>query len=199
MTHNRRSNHETARRAAHGLAALVVAATLIVPAAAGAGSDGIGASDAAVRRALDGHMLRTLDGQSLHAGIAAGAWWSSTSGPPGAGRASASCRRSPRSTPSCRRVAGECWPSRSTEDARNVERFVREHRLTLPVAQDGPDGLARALDLRYVPAHDGAGPRGGAVALAWRPVRRPRVSRRAGARARAAGVLRRRSGRRRAP
>lgn len=37
------------------------------------------------------------------------------------------------------------------EDGRNVERFVQRNNLTLPVLVDGPNGLARELDLRNVP------------------------------------------------
>jgi thiol-disulfide isomerase/thioredoxin len=36
-------------------------------------------------------------------------------------------------------------------DPDRVARFVRENRLTLPVFVDGPDGLARAVDLEYLP------------------------------------------------
>jgi len=36
-------------------------------------------------------------------------------------------------------------------EARNAERFVRRHKLSLPIVHDGPDGLARRLDLRHVP------------------------------------------------
>jgi thiol-disulfide isomerase/thioredoxin len=36
-------------------------------------------------------------------------------------------------------------------DANNARRFVLAHKLTMPVAQDGPDGLARRLDLQHVP------------------------------------------------
>jgi thiol-disulfide isomerase/thioredoxin len=37
------------------------------------------------------------------------------------------------------------------EDRRNVERFVRAHTLRLPIAYDGPSGMARELDLKQVP------------------------------------------------
>jgi thiol-disulfide isomerase/thioredoxin len=36
-------------------------------------------------------------------------------------------------------------------DARNVKSFVRRYRLSLPVYHDGPDRLARTLDLQAVP------------------------------------------------
>ena len=36
-------------------------------------------------------------------------------------------------------------------DPENVRRFVRVHRLRLPVYLDGPDGLARRLDLDHIP------------------------------------------------
>jgi len=32
-----------------------------------------------------------------------------------------------------------------------VRRFARTHRLSLPLYHDGPDGLARTLDLPHVP------------------------------------------------
>jgi peroxiredoxin len=37
------------------------------------------------------------------------------------------------------------------EDERNVQRFVQRNDLRLPVLIDGPNGLARELDLRNVP------------------------------------------------
>jgi len=37
------------------------------------------------------------------------------------------------------------------DDRRNVERFVRAHTLKLPIAYDGPSGMARELDLKQVP------------------------------------------------
>jgi len=36
-------------------------------------------------------------------------------------------------------------------DLDNVRRFARTHGLSLPIAHDGPDGLARELDLKAVP------------------------------------------------
>jgi hypothetical protein len=36
-------------------------------------------------------------------------------------------------------------------DAEAARRFASTHRLALPVVHDGPDGLARALDLDHVP------------------------------------------------
>jgi peroxiredoxin len=140
-----------ARPVAHGLAALVVAVTLIVPAASGAGPDGIGASEAAVRRALDGHTLRMLDGRSftlgsLQGGVVVVNFWATW------------CRSCQRELPALAALnaelsarGGQVLAISIDQDPRNVQRFVHEHRLTLPIAQDGPDGLARALDLRYVP------------------------------------------------
>jgi thiol-disulfide isomerase/thioredoxin len=37
------------------------------------------------------------------------------------------------------------------EDARNAQEFVRLHHFQLPVYHDGPNGLAKQLDLPYVP------------------------------------------------
>lgn len=38
------------------------------------------------------------------------------------------------------------------QDAGNASRFAKSGRLSMPVACDGPGGLARQLDLRHVPA-----------------------------------------------
>jgi peroxiredoxin len=150
MTQSRHSRWE-ARRAPRGLAALALAAALIAPAMAGAGSDGIGASEAAVRHALEGHTLHTLDGRSFTLGSLQGDvvvvnFWATW------------CRPCQRELPALAALnadlaarGGKVLAISIDRDARNVQRFVREHRLTLPVAQDGPDGLARELDLRYVP------------------------------------------------
>jgi thiol-disulfide isomerase/thioredoxin len=37
------------------------------------------------------------------------------------------------------------------EDARNAQEFVKLHGFKLPVYHDGPDGLAKQLDLPYIP------------------------------------------------
>jgi thiol-disulfide isomerase/thioredoxin len=36
-------------------------------------------------------------------------------------------------------------------DGRNVRKFVDRHRIDVPVAHDGPDGIAEALDLDRIP------------------------------------------------
>ena len=44
-------------------------------------------------------------------------------------------------------------PSRASNDrTRRASCFARAGRLSLPIAHDGPEGLARELDLRHVPA-----------------------------------------------
>jgi len=151
MKEPRRSNQPHARRAPLGVAAWALAAALVAPAAAGAGPNGIGASDAAVRKALDGHTLRTLDGRSFTLGSLQGDvvvvnFWATW------------CRSCQRELPALAALnaelaarGGRVLAVSIDQDPRNVQRFVREHRLTLPIAQDGPDGLARELDLRYVP------------------------------------------------
>jgi thiol-disulfide isomerase/thioredoxin len=50
-------------------------------------------------------------------------------------------------------------------DAENARRFARGHGLTLPIVHDGPDGLARTLDLPHVP-YTVVLDRDGALALA---------------------------------
>jgi peroxiredoxin len=146
-----RRSTEHARRAPHGIAALVLAVALVAPAATGAASNGIGASDAAVRKAFDGHTLRTLDGRSFTLGSLQGDvvvvnFWATW------------CRSCQRELPALAALnaelaarGGRVLAVSIDQDPRNVQRFVREHRLSLPIALDGPDGLARELDLRYVP------------------------------------------------
>jgi peroxiredoxin len=36
-------------------------------------------------------------------------------------------------------------------EARNMRRFAEKHRLALPLVHDGPEGLARKLDLDHIP------------------------------------------------
>jgi thiol-disulfide isomerase/thioredoxin len=146
-----RGHAARARLAGRCLAAVVAAAALAWPAAGIAAPKGIGASDDAVQRALEQHTLRTLDGRSftlgsLHGGVVVVNFWATW------------CRPCQRELPALAalnaelaRQGGQVVAVSIDEDVRNVERFVREHRLTLPVAQDGPNGLARQLDLQYVP------------------------------------------------
>jgi peroxiredoxin len=112
---------------------------------------GVGVSAPAMRAALDRHVLRTVDGVTLSLASLRGEvvvinFWASWCRP---------CRKelpeldALHATLAAR--GGRVLAVSIDEDPRNVERFVRAHGLTLPVYHDGPEGLARALDLGHIP------------------------------------------------
>jgi thiol-disulfide isomerase/thioredoxin len=141
------------QRAVAACAGLALLALLLLsPALARAAApEGVGADPAAMRRALDAHVLQTVDGVRLPMGSLRGEivvvnFWASW------------CRPCRKELPvldalhaSLKGRGARVVAISIDEDPRNVERFVKANRLTLPVYHDGPEGLARKLDLQHLP------------------------------------------------
>ena len=138
-----------------GRAPLAVTLAALV-ALAGAGracaADAFKVSPAEAEAALGSHALRMLDGSSttlasLHGQVVVVNFWASWCAP---------CRRElPRLDAMNRKLSsrGARFVAVSIDESReNARAYVRSGKLQLPVAQDGPDGLAHDLDLRNVPA-----------------------------------------------
>ncbi len=140
----------------HKVPARLAIATLLlawlgVGYASAAGIDGVGASSEAMRGALSRHTLHTLDGRSftlasLRGQVVVVNFWASWCPP---------CRRELPGLSALHheivRSGGQVLAISIDQDVRNVERFARARGLTLPIAQDGPDGLVRELDLGHIP------------------------------------------------
>jgi thiol-disulfide isomerase/thioredoxin len=132
-----------------GLAVIGLAAADASAARAARGSAGMDPERA--RRELAATTLRTLEGRKLAVASLRGEvvivnFWASWCAP---------CRRElPRLDALHASVAdhgGRVLAVSIDQEPRNVERFVRAHRLSLPIYHDGPDGLARRLDLPAIP------------------------------------------------
>jgi len=132
------------------LACLILAAALPAAAAPVGTPAGIGARPEVFQRALREHVLHTLDGKSLTLASLRGEvvvvnFWASWCPP---------CRKElPALAALNDRLAGHgrVIAVSIDRDLRNVERFAKANHLSMTVAHDGPDGLARQLDLKSVP------------------------------------------------
>ena len=142
----------------HAWAATFAAVTLGVtlaaaPVRAGAKTEGaaFGVPSARAAELVRTHALTAADGRTfriadLKGGVTVVNFWASWCAP---------CRRElPRLAALDRELrasGGRVVAISIDEDRRNAERFLRANAPTLGVAFDGPEALARSLDLRNVP------------------------------------------------
>ena len=139
-----------------GLALLLGAASAQAAASGGPPTDGerldgVGVPAARVSGILARHVLHPLEGGTLSLADLRGQvvvldFWASWCAP---------CRKElPRLDALHAEIArrgGRVLAVSIDEDRENVDLFARRYGLRLPIALDGPNGLARELELRHVP------------------------------------------------
>jgi thiol-disulfide isomerase/thioredoxin len=149
--HATRNRSAGARWRAAAWAALLVIGVDAGTAVAGRRPAADGLDPARIRRELKGTVLRTIEGHTLNLGSLQGEvvvvnFWASWCTP---------CRKElPRLDALHASIAGRggrVVAISIDHEARNVQRFARAQGLALPLYHDGPDGLARRLDLPHVP------------------------------------------------
>jgi peroxiredoxin len=119
--------------------------------AAPAGGAEPGARGPGTEAVLERHVFRTLDGRALSIAEMRGAivvvnFWATW------------CKPCQRELPELEALHAELQEAGGRvlavsidRDARNVRKFMDRHRIDLPVAHDGPEGIAEALDLDRIP------------------------------------------------
>lgn len=129
----------------------LLALGLALPAASGMTRGGGPRNQAQVREALRRHALTTLDGKSLSLADLEGEvvvlnFWATWCPP---------CRRELPLLEDLHQTlqpqGGRVIAIAIDMDGDKVRRFLRSRRIDLPAVHDGPDGLARELDLPHVP------------------------------------------------
>jgi peroxiredoxin len=146
-------------------ALMALAGTGSIATASTARPTGIGAGAEATRRACSSYELRNADGgrftlSSLRGQVVVVSVWASWCQP---------CRKELPSLAALHREiqghGGRVVAVSVDTELRNAQRFAKAHAAGLPIVHDGPDGLARQLDLQALP-FTMVLDRNGAIALA---------------------------------